>query len=135
MSIAFPSLELFEALKNGLEEDPSCSEGVAPSDAYCGFAIDDRLVVFEFEGRSCAAVVSGGNELDLDFILAGPASVWQRALEALDGRDGDTLGDLVKEGALEIRSFQDDGPPLAQAALPLLQVFLGRARGLDLRFV
>ncbi len=135
MSISFPSPEFFETLKIGLEQEPACTEGVEPSEAYCGFAIDDRLFVFEFDGRTCAGTMSGGNELDLDFVLAGPSAVWHRALEGLESVDADTsLTALLAEGALEVRSQDDGGPDLARAALPFLQVFLERARGLDLTY-
>lgn len=139
MSVLFPSAEFFQALRDGLEQDSGCTEGVEPSEAYCGFAIDDHLFVLEFDGRSCAGAMSGGNELDLDFVLAGPGSAWRRALDGLASNDaaaagGATLPALVAEGALEIRSHAENGPELALAALPFLQVFLERARGLDLAY-
>jgi hypothetical protein len=137
MSIEFPSADFFRTLQERMAADPACTEGIAPSEAYCGFAIDDRLFVFEFDGRSCAATISGGNELDLDFVVAGPSSAWQRALGGLQSGDpaeaaAATLPALVKEGALTIRSEDENGPELAQAALPFLQVFLEQARGLEL---
>ena len=140
MSILFPSSEFFQSLRDRLEQDPACTERVGPSEAYCGFAIDDQLYVLEFDGRTCAGAMSGGNELDLDFVLAGPAAAWRRALDGLASGDtaaaaGATLPALVAEGALEIRSQDEDGPELAKAALPFLQVFVERARGLDLTYV
>ena len=139
MSIVFPSSEFFRSLQESLERDPTCTEAVEPSEAYCGFAIDDRLYVLEFDGRTCAGATSGGNELDLDFVLAGPSAVWRRVLEALASDEADviagaTLPALVEEGALEIRSQDEDGPSLARAALPFLQVFLERARGLEIAY-
>jgi hypothetical protein len=135
LSILFPSAAFFEFCQQGLAADPSCSKHVEPSDAYCGFAIEDELFVFEFDGHSCSAVVRGGNELDLDFVLAGPEKSWRRAVEAAGDEGGDaSLEQLIKGGDLEIRSSADDGPALANAALPLLQVFLERAKGTDLDF-
>ena len=139
MSIVFPSSEFFRALQDGMEKEPECTEGLDPSDAYCGFAIDDRLYVFEFDGRTCAGAMSGGNELDLDFVVAGPSAVWRRALDGLAAGGAETaasatLPALVEEGALEIRSQDEAGPALADAALSFLQVFLERARGLDLTY-
>ena len=76
-------------------------------------------------------------ELDLDFVVAGPAEVWRQALEALGDPNASTdaaLPSLVEKRAHEIRSADDEGRERARAALPFLQVFLEQARGLDLKF-
>jgi len=133
----FPSLTFFEALQAAMESEPGCTESLDPCDAYCGFAIDQRLFVFEFDGRLCSAVVAGGNEIDLDFVVAGPASAWQQVIESVDEADPSakaTLPGLVEKGALEIRSADDEGPEMARVALPFLQIFLERARGLEVEF-
>lgn len=132
MSVIFPSAEFFAALQQAMEADPSCTEGLDPSDAYCGFAVDDRLFVFEFDGRTCAGAMAGGNELDLDFVVAGPAAVWKRALDAVAAgggpEDANALPALVACGDLEIRAQDDDGLALAQRSLPFLQAFFAKAR-------
>jgi len=135
MSVLFPSDQLFDVLRERLEADPGCAKGVPPCDAYCGFAVDDRLFVAEFNGAKCAGTMAGGNELDLDFVLAGTGPGWRRALDAVaTGDAADTLDALVDAGVLEIRSFDDDGSKIGRAALPLLQVFLERSRGLELAY-
>ena len=68
MSLTFPSQDLFEALRQGLLADPSCTDGLDPLDAYFGLVIDADLYVFEFNGGECTAIIRGGNELDLDFV-------------------------------------------------------------------
>ncbi len=128
MSVVFPSLEFFRTLQKGLAENPSSTENVPPSEAYCGFSVDDQLFVFEFDGRECAAVVSGGNPIDLDFVLAGPSDSWQEAIARGVARP---LAELVESEAIRIESEVDDGPELARAALPMLQSFLDQAQGLD----
>jgi hypothetical protein len=137
LSITFPSAEFFRSLQEAMDRDPTCTEHLEPSEAYCGLAIDQRLFVLEFDGRRCAGIAPSGNELDLDFVVAGPAEVWRQALEALDDPNAGTdaaLPSLVEKGALEIRSADDEGQEMARAALPFLQVFLEQARGLDLKF-
>jgi hypothetical protein len=137
VSIPFPSAVFFQALQEAMEREPGCTEALDPCEAYCGFAIDQQLYVLEFDGRQCAAVVAGGNELDLDFVVAGPGSAWQQIVAAVEEPKADvaaTLPGLVEQGALEIRSADDSGPELARAALPFLQVFLEPARGLELDF-
>ncbi len=137
MSIPFPSPAFFQALQEGMDREPGCTEPLDPCEAYCGLAIDEQLYVLEFDGRKCAAVVMGGNELDLDFVVAGPASAWQQIIEAVEEPEGNTratLPALVEQGVLEIRSTYDEGPELARAALPFLQIFLEQARGLDVKF-
>jgi hypothetical protein len=127
MSVVFPSLDFFLALQKGLAENASSAEGAPPSEAYCGFSIDGQIFVFEFDGRECAAVVYGGNPLDLDFVLAGSSESW---LEAI-AKGARPLAELVESNAIQIESESDDGPELARAALPMLQAFLDQAQGLD----
>ncbi len=137
MTIPFPSPAFFQALKEAMEREPRCTEPLDPCEAYCGFAIDLQLYVLEFDGRQCSAVIAGGNELDLDFVVAGPASAWQQIIEAVEEPDSSekpALPALVEQGVLEIRSTDDEGPELARAALPFLQIFLEQARGLDAKF-
>jgi len=130
MSLIFPSEEFFSVLQEGLAADAARTEGIEPSEAYCGFSVGEELFVFEFDGRTCAAVVRGGNPIDLDFVLAGPREVWLRAL-ALGDKDARSLEDLLAEKELSIESGTDDGPELARAALPMLQAFLDQARDLE----
>ena len=137
MSVLFPSLEFFQALKKQLSADPECTRGVDPSEAYCGFAIGDSLYVVEFDGRECAGVVQGGNPLDLDFVLAAPGEVWEQAVAATieEGAGSDwSLERLIEQGAIEIRSEVDDGSELARAALGFIQVFFDQATHLQVKF-
>ena len=137
MSVTFPSLEFFNALKDQLSADPDATSKVEPSEAYCGFAIGDMLVVVEFDGRECAAVVHGGNPLDLDFVLSAPRDVWESAIAAIiagDGGSEGSLAELIEQGAMEIRSEVDDGPDLARAALGFIQAFFELARRFEVKF-
>jgi hypothetical protein len=137
MSVMFPSMEFFNALKDALAADPDATSAAEPSEAYCGFAIGDMLFVVEFDGRQCAAVVHGGNPLDLDFILSAPREVWDSFIAAIignaDGSDGD-LAKRIEQGAIEIRSEVDDGPQLASEALGFMQAFFDLAKRLDVKF-
>jgi len=135
VSPVFPSADFFRALRAAMNDDPECTAHLGPSEAYCGLAVGDHLFVVEFDGRSCVAVVAGGNELDLDFVVAGPAEVWRRAIEGLESGDAAaSLPALVEQEALEIRSADPEGQKLASDTLPFLQVFLGHARGLEVVF-
>ncbi len=135
MSVHFPSLEFFEALKKRLGEDPGSMADVEPSEAYCGLAIGDRLFVLEFEGHQCVAAVHGGNPIDLDFVIAGSIGIWQEAVQSVAmGETRNTLTELVEKGELEIQSEDPDGNELARGALPFLEAFLGHAKGFELDF-
>jgi hypothetical protein len=138
MSVRFPSPQFFEALKQRVADDPECMGAVDDCEAYCGFAIGDQLIVMEFDGRQCAAVVSGGNPLDLDFVLAGSPETWNDTVSAIlkhGGADREhTLETLVQAGDLEVRSEASDGPELARAALGFLQAFLDQAKHLEVQF-
>jgi hypothetical protein len=127
MSTAFPSVEFFAALQKSLAENPSCTEGVPPSEAYCGFAIGEQLFVLEFDGRECSAVVGGGNPLDLDFVLSASAENWRQALTETAPKP---LAELVAAESIRIETEADDGAELAHAALPMLQAFVDQARSL-----
>lgn len=130
MNVSFPSLEFFRALQEDLVKDPSCANGVEPSDAYCGFSMDDHLFVFEFDGRECSAVAAGGNPLDLDFVISGPLASWRQAVTS---DPGGKLAELIEAGSLEIES--DDGAEMARAAIPMLQVFIDQAGKHEVEFV
>ena len=135
MAVFFPSIEFFMALQERFNADPGCTEPFDPSDAYCGLSVGEQLFVLEFDGRECSAVVAGGNEIDLDFVVDGPPALWRRILEGIDSEDIDTtLSALIEKGELEIRSVDDQGESLASAALPFIQAFIGKARGLDVDF-
>jgi hypothetical protein len=130
MALIFPSTEFFIALQKGLE-DSATTQGIAPSDAYCGVMVDQHLFVLEFDGNQCSAVVPGGNPLDLDFVLAGSMHAWQQALGASAG-ESHTLDELLGKGELRIEAEMDDGEDLARAALPMLQAFVRQAAGIEL---
>jgi len=135
MSIPFPSTEFFTSLQGGLNSDPSCTDHLDPSEAYCGLAVDDHLFVLEFDGHECSAVVAGGNEIDLDFVVAGPLAVWREAIQGVEARDDSSgLPALVERGDLEVRHADDEGAHTARDTLPLLQILLEQSRGLDLEF-
>lgn len=138
MSVRFPGSELFEALQQRIADDPDCMGPVDDCEAYCGFVIGERLIVVEFDGRQCAAVVNGGNLLDLDFVLAGTSETWKEMISAIlkhGGADREhTLEALVETGGLEIRSEALDGPELGRAALGFLQAFLDQAKHLEVQF-
>ncbi len=137
MGVLFPSVEFFEALQKAVAGDPMALTDLGPCEAYCGIAVGDRLFVLEFDGRECAAVVSGGNPLDLDFVLRGSDQAWNALVSSLASGGSQPAGSLAQQieaGALEVSSEDDDGPELARAALPFLQGFLALTQGLDIQF-
>ena len=95
--------------------------------------IDDRLIVLEFDGRNCAAIVPSGNLLDLDFYLSGSEAAWRDAITPQGGGGSSrTLASLVASGDIEIKSESDGGEQLGQAALGILQAFFDQAKGVEL---
>ncbi len=136
MSVRSPSPKFFEALKDWIAEHPESIEHAADCEAYCGFAIGDSLIVMEFDGRCCVAVVQGGNLLDLDFVLAGSPETWAAVISDIlkhGGADDYTLEALIENGEIEIRSEADDGEKLAHDALGFLQAFLDQAQHLEVQ--
>jgi hypothetical protein len=126
MNAPFPSLDYFTQLQKSLSQHPESAADAPPSEAYCGLSIDGQLFVLEFDGRECAAVVAGGNPLDLDFVLSGTNANWQQALGGAR-----SLAELVDSDTLQVESEADDGQELARGALPMLQAFIAQAPNLD----
>ena len=133
MAVPFPSVEFFETLKERFGDDAVVDAKLDPSEAYCGLAIGDGLYVLEFDGSECAAVVYGGNPLDLDFVLAASTEVWGAAVSGIGDPD-QRLEELVGRGEIEIHSEQPDGSEQARRELGFLQAFLDQARGLEVNF-
>ncbi len=137
MGIRFPSLAFFQALQKEVAADPTALKEFGRCEAYCGIAVGDRLFVLEFDGRECAAVVSGGNPLDLDFVLRGSDQAWKSLVSSAASGGSEPAGSLARQietGALEVETEADDGVQLARAALPFLQGFLALTKGLDVDF-
>ena len=137
MGVSFPSVAFFQALQNEVADNPTALKDLGPCEAYCGIAVGDRLFVLEFDGRECAAVVSGGNPLDLDFVLRGSGQVWKGLVSSLASAGSEPAGSLARQieaGALEVATEDDEGVELARAALPFLQGFLALTRGLNVDF-
>ena len=133
MATVFPSIEFFTRLQDAMNADLDGTSHLEPCDAYCGMAIGTHLFVLEFDGRACSAVVPGGNELDLDFVLAGSSTAWEKLFTAQkEAGAAGALGDLVGDGVFELRSADDDMLPAARDALPFLEVFFSRAAGMEL---
>jgi hypothetical protein len=135
MSMFFRSAEFFRSLQERMNRDSAPTEGLDSKDAYCGLMIGHHLLVLEFAGNECSSVVAGGNELDLDFVVAGTSAAWQKMIEAVD-RDDAAIGiaSLVDSGDFELRSVDAAGVKMANEVLPFLQVFLEQARGIDVSF-
>ena len=135
MGTVFPSIHFFTQLQDAMNANPDASAHLAPSDAYCGICIGTHVFVLEFDGRECSAVVPGGNELDLDFVVAGEESAWQELLTTREepGPAG-RLCDFVDRGLLELRSADESMLPAARETLPFLDVYFSRASGLELDF-
>ncbi len=137
MGVSFPSVAFFQALQNKVADDPKALTDLGPCEAYCGIAVGDRLFVLEFDGRKCAAVASGGNPLDLDFVLRGSDQAWEGLVSSLASGGSEPAGRLAEQieaGALGIAAMDEEGVKLAHAALPFLQGFLALTRGLDVEF-
>ncbi len=137
MGVSFPSVAFFEALQKEVANDPTALTDLGPCEAYCGIDIGDRLFVLEFDGRECAAVVLGGNPLDLDFVLHGSEQAWKSLVSSLAPGGSEPAGSLAQQieaAELVVATEVDGGTELARAALPFLQGFLAQARGLDIDF-
>ena len=136
MSIPFPSLEFFEALRKRTVVDAAVFEKLGYCDTSFGVRIDDALYAIHFEVYECTRVERDGDPARLDFVLAAPRAVWCEMVEAIvrnGGADaGHTLNTLSHLGDVIRVEYEDaEGHDRFYRYMASLQEFFDQARHLD----
>jgi hypothetical protein len=116
VSIAFPSVSWFEAVRAVYNSDPRYHGGGAGScDCRAAVKIGRRSFLIAFEGADCAEVdeIDDAALAEVDFYLEMPPADWQAMIEDIAAHDGASLQctlnslDLEREDGLA-RSVHGD---------------------------
>ena len=95
-SIAFPSLDWFQALQSLVNEDAGYRQ-FGTVDADMGIKVADDVYVITFEAFECKAV-RAGTEYDLinvDFFIEMAPDAWQSMLENIKANGGAEAGQTL----------------------------------------
>jgi hypothetical protein len=136
LSIPFPSLEFFEALKKRTTEDPVTFEKLGTCDTNFGVKIGDALTRIRFEVYECVEVSEGGDASELDFVLAAAPEVWNEMVASILSNGGadaaHTLNTLSHVGDVVQVEYEDaEGHDCFYRFMATLQEFFDQARRLD----
>lgn len=136
MSLAFPSLEFFQALSQRTRDAADRFEKLGYCDTTFGVRIGDQLYRVAFEVYECVDVGEGGNPAELDFVLSGPPELWSdmlRSILANGGADAThTLNTLTHVGDVMQVEYEDpEGYDKLFRFMASLQEFFDQAQHLD----
>jgi len=136
VSIPFPSLAFFEALRKRTQEDAVVFEKLGYCDTSFGVRIGDDFYTIRFEVYECVGVEAGGEPAKLDFVLAAPAAVWSEMVASIQtngGADaGHTLNTLSHIGDVIRVEYEDaEGHDRFYRYMASIQEFFDQARHLD----
>ncbi len=136
MPVRFPSLQFFEALQQRTKEASDRFEKLGYCDTSFGVRVGDELYCVAFEVYECVGVGEGGNPAELDFVLSGPAEVWNEMVEVIGKHGGadaaHTLNTLSHLGDLIDVEFVDpEGGDRFFRFMASIQEFFDQAQYLD----
>jgi hypothetical protein len=136
VSVPFPSLAFFEALRQRTLQETALFEKLGYCDTSFGVKIDSDLYAIHFEVYECVGVEQGGDEAKLDFVLAAPRGVWCEMVESIvanGGADaGHTLNTLSHVGDVVRVEYADaEGHDRFYRYMATIQEFFDQARHLD----
>lgn len=136
MSIPFPSLAFFEALRQRTLEDVALFEKLGYCDTRFGVRIGGDLYSIFFDVYECTKVEQGGDPAKLDFVLAAPRAVWCEMVESIvksQGADaGHSLNTLSHLGdRIQVEYADAEGHDNFYRFMASIQEFFDQARHLD----
>jgi hypothetical protein len=136
VSIPFPSLEFFEALKKRTNEEAATFEKLGYCDTHFGVRVGDDLYSLRFEVYECVEVQSGGDPAELDFVLSASLKVWKEMIASIlanRGADADhTLNTLSHVGDVMSVDYEDaEGHDCFYRFMASIQEFFDQAQNLD----
>jgi len=139
VTVAFPSLEFFEALKKRTMADSATFEKLGYCDTSFGVAVDDTLYSIRFEVYECVEVARGGDRSALDFVLSAPRAVWVEMVENIVRNGGadaaHTLNTLSHLGdVIKVEYVDPEGHDRFYRYMASIQEFFDQARSLDVKF-
>ncbi len=138
MAIRFPSLEFFQALQQRTKDEKARFEKLGYCDTTFGVRVGSQLFTIGFEVYECVHVHEGGDPERLDFVLVGPAAIWNEMVAAIvrcKGADAaHTLNTLSHVGdVLRVESSDAEGHDKFYRFMASLQEFFDQAAHLDVK--
>jgi hypothetical protein len=137
MSLAFPSLEFFEALRKRTLEAHDRFEKLGYCDTRFGVRVGDQLYGVTFEVYECVEVKAGGDPAELDFVISAPAALWREMLQSIvHNRGADaahTLNTLTHLGdVMKVEYVDAEGHDRFYRYMASIQEFFDQAQHLEL---
>ena len=142
MSISFPSLAFFEALREALRAARERFSRLGFFDTTFGVRVqgDDGSALFEgtigFEVFDCVTVRQGLDETETDFVLEGPLPAWREMLDTIHrlgaADTAHSVNTLTHFGeALRVRYDDPDGHDKLYRFAESIQEYFDLSAGLD----
>jgi len=136
MSIPFPSLQFFEALKRRTAADAAAFEKLGYCDTTFGVAIGSDRYTVRFEVYECVAVEPGIDPGAVDFVLSAPREVWTAMIRSIVRNGGadaaHTINTLSHVGdAVKVVYEDPEGHDRLFRFMASIQEFFDQARFLD----
>lgn len=136
MAVRFPSLGFFQALQERTLEHKALFEKLGYCDTSFGVRVGDALFSVAFDVYECTSVAEGGDESKLDFVLSGPAQVWNEMLESIQKNGGadaaHTLNTLSHLGnVIKVEYVDPEGFDKFYRFMGSIQAFFDEASALD----
>jgi len=136
VSVPFPSLAFFEALRKRTAEDAARFEKLGTCDTSFGVRVGDKLYGVHFEVYECTKVEERRDPKGLDFVLSADASLWKamlRGILAYGGADAEhTLNTLSHMGDRMKVEYEDaEGHDKFYRFMATIQEFFDQTRHVD----
>ncbi len=136
MSVSFPSLAYFEALRKRTAEDAPRFEKLGTCDTSFGVRVGDELFGVHFEVYECTKVEKRRDAKGLDFVLVAKPELWKSMLLSIlahGGADAEhTLNTLSHMGDRMAVEYEDaEGHDKFYRFMATIQEFFDQTRHVD----
>jgi hypothetical protein len=136
VSVPFPSLAFFEALRKRTTEDAARFEKLGTCDTSFGVRVGDRLYGVHFDVYECTKVEEPRDAKGLDFVLAAEPALWKEMLRSIVAHGAadaqHTLNTLSHVGDRMKVEYEDaEGHDKFYRFMATIQEFFDQARHVD----
>jgi hypothetical protein len=136
VSVSFPSLAFFEALRKRTAEDAARFEKLGTCDTSFGVRAGDALFGVHFEVYECTKVEPLRDAKGLDFVLVADPALWKSMLRSIAANGGadaaHTLNTLSHLGdRMKVEYDDAEGHDKFYRFMATIQEFFDQARHVD----